>query len=290
MVIVRLLGGLGNQMFQYAAARRLALKRGMPLKLDLSAFPSDPLRDFSLAPFNVQAQFATAQELAKVKGKSFAGRLESVLFRLRRKVTWTVMTEKGLSPFKPALLRASGNVYLAGYWQDERYFLDAADTIRADLTLKEALSPESRAVAGQIQSTESVSMHIRRGDYVSNPKTYRLHGVCSMAYYQQSVDLIAEKIAMPHFFIFSDDPGWVRDNFRLEHPATFVTHNGLDRDYEDLHLLSLCRHHIIANSSFSWWGAWLCSHPGKIVIAPRRWFNRPELQDFSPAPEDWIRL
>ena len=133
-------------------------------------------------------------------------------------------------------------------------------------------------------------MHIRRGDYVSNPTTNKLHGTCSLEYYHNAVDIIAAKVSNPHFFIFSDDHEWARNNFKIDYPLTFVAHNNAGKNYEDMRLMSLCKHHIIANSSFSWWGAWLGSNPKKIVCAPRGWFKDKSLNTNDIIPSDWSRI
>ena len=136
----------------------------------------------------------------------------------------------------------------------------------------------------------NIILPLRRGDYVSNPETRRVHGVCNLDYYRQCISLITERITNPLFFVFSDDPGWIIEKLRLDYPTTFVIHNDAARNYEDLRLMSLCRHHIIANSSFSWWGAWLCTCPGKIVMAPKRWFKELSRDTRDLLPESWQRI
>ena len=145
-------------------------------------------------------------------------------------------------------------------------------------------------LASEIQATVSVGVHIRRGDYVANPIANQFHGVCSLEYYLAAIAKLKEEIGAPRFFVFSDDIGWARQNLRLPDPTTFVDHNGEAHDYEDLRLMSLCKHHIIANSSFSWWGAWLSNNPDKIVIAPERWFRDPSMDPRDLVPEGWHRL
>ncbi len=293
VVIVRFVGGLGNQMFQYAAGRRLSLLHQVPLKLDIGAFEHDELRRYSLSPFRIQEEFATPEDIEKVKGTSKRG-LARIIFRLSQKLKpyykRSIFAESTLSPFDPNIMETPKHVYLDGYWQSESYFIDIQEVIRREFAVKYEQDRQSREIAEQIANTQSVSIHVRRGDYVSNPKTRRVHGVCNLDYYRKCISLITEKITSPHFFVFSDDPGWVVENLRLDYPATLITHNDATRDYEDLRLMSMCKHNIIANSSFSWWGAWLNANPDKIVLAPRRWFNDSSLDTRDLLPEDWIKV
>ncbi len=293
MVIVKLIGGLGNQLFQYAAARRLSHGLQTTLKLNTSYFETSELRVYSLHPFNVQEAFASSGELDQVESRSRKG-LDRIIFRLRQKLglfyQWTIIHESYIRPLDPQVINASGDVYLRGYWQSEKYFADIQDVIRREFTVKYEQDPQSKEIARMIDSTRAVSIHIRRGDYISDPRTRQVHGVCSLEYYQECARQIAEKVVQPHFFVFSDDPHWVTENLRLEHPITFVTHNDVTKDYEDLRLMSMCQHHIVANSSFSWWGAWLNSSPDKIVFAPRKWFNDPRYDTRDVIPPTWIKV
>jgi len=294
MVIVRLVGGLGNQMFQYAAGRAVAHRNQTQLKLDVSALERDARRNYKLHHFNIQERFASPEELARVKGTS-GNRLTRLVLLFSRgllpRYRWTVIQEDYIGPFDPSIMAASGNVYLAGYWQSEKYFTNIQDIIRHEFTVKYAPDAQSRAVAEMIDRIPcSVSLHVRRGDYVSSPRTARVHGTCDLTYYQEAVKWIAERVPQPHLFVFSDDPGWITENLHVSYPTTLVTHNDATRDYEDLRLMSLCKHHIIANSTFSWWGAWLCPNPGKLVVAPRRWFNEFEADTRDLIPDCWYRL
>ncbi len=290
-VIVHLMGGLGNQMFQYAAGRALAQRLGATLKLDVSAYASDPLRSYSLSPFNIQEQFATPAELAAIR-RPYESRLAWYMQRLSRLLKlpfgWTTVQENHFRPFDPRFAIISGHVYLVGYWQSEKYFADMQELIRSECTLKEKPDAANREMAERIAGVQAVSLHIRRGDYVSNPHTNQIHGVCSLAYYQECVRRLAEELSRPHFFVFSDDAAWAQENLRLDYPTTFVAHNGPARPHEDLRLMTLCQYHILANSSFSWWGAWLNPNPDKIVYAPGRWFNDPTLDTRDLLPSGWI--
>lgn len=293
MIIVRLYGGLGNQLFQYAAGRRLSILHGTVLKLDVSWFAKYALRRYSLGPFRIAAEFATPEDIASVTGADRRG-LTRRLHRLRRHLKpyyrQARFSEPRSGPFDPHFLKTPPNVYLDGYWQSEKYFQGIQDVIREEFSLIVNQDPKSRKVAERIAATESVSIHVRRGDYVSNPNTNRHHGTCEPEYYRRAIQLLMEKVAVPHAFIFSDEPDWAAENLALGCPATAVAHNGAERDYEDLRLMGLCKHHIIANSSFSWWGAWLANRSRKTVVAPHKWFSERDRDTTDLIPDDWIRL
>lgn len=293
MVIVRLMGGLGNQMFQYAAARRLALVHGLPLKLDISWYARWPDRVYALHPLNIAEAFATPDELREITGSEKRG-IGALVFRLRRRFKiryeWTWIHERGLSPVDRRVFEPRARVYLDGYWQSEQYFSDVGDTIRREFTSKAPLDASNREIAQQIAATDSVSVHVRRGDYVADPRASLVRSVCTPDYYRRCVARIAERLANPHLFLFSDDPQWVADNLRFELPTVLVSRHPSRGDCDELRLMSACRHHIIANSSFSWWGAWLQPRDDKLVLAPRRWMNDPRADDHDVVPAGWIRV
>jgi hypothetical protein len=201
----------------------------------------------------------------------------------------SVVRERSLH-FDPNILKVSGNVYLEGYWGTEKYFKEIEAIIRRELTVGTEPSPVNKAMAEHICQAPAVSIHIRRGDFVSNSTTHKFHGMCSAEYYNMAVDKMAQMVGKPHFFIFSDEPQWAQDNLKLKFPATFVTHNSANEDYEDLRLMSLCKYHIIANSTFSWWGTWLNTAPDRIVLAPRKWLNDPGIDTSDVLPDSWIKL
>jgi hypothetical protein len=293
MVIVKLKGGLGNQLFQYAAARRLSHVLQTTLKMDVSYFETQGLRDYSLQTFRIKEAFAGAKELAAVKGPSTRG-LRRRIFHLRQKLGvgyhWTVIRERRVGPLNPRVMNASGDVYLDGFWQSEKYFKDIRHILVDEMTVKHPQDAYNCAMSDLMGRVESVSLHIRRGDYVSSAVQLQVHGVCTLDYYGASASRIAEITKQPHFFVFSDDIGWAQQNLNLDYPVTYVTDNGPERDYEDLRLMRQCKHHIIANSSFSWWGAWLGSHPDKIVIAPLKWFGKTDYDSSDLVPPFWMRI
>ncbi|MFO7554347.1 MAG: alpha-1,2-fucosyltransferase [Desulfobacterales bacterium] len=280
MIIARIEGGLGNQMFIYAAARSLALHTGRMLKLDVhSVFDVDTYgRSYQLRRFNIQAQEASEEDVTVYKVGSVS------LKRLRRvnrllPFNWrSLIEEKSL--FDPRMLQfrpKREKVYLIGYWQREEYFKKVANLVRQELTLKVELSKETLAKTKQIRdvTNESVCLHARRIAY---------EHLLPKSYYEKAFIVLQKHVKSPYFFIFSDDFEWVQKNLNPPGPFEFVTHNGAERDFEDLWLMSQCRHAIIANSSFSWWGAWLNENPGKVVIAPAEWGYRA-----SPC-QGWITV
>lgn len=276
-------------MFQYALGRAIAYQSQALLKLDISGFEEYQLRRYELDCFNIQAELATREEIQLFTPASgFLSRLKKAVSSGRRG-RWTIIREEGF-PFSPSVLEARLPAYFSGYWQTEKYFAAIAPVIRQDFSLRYPLSNASSVIVRQMQELDAISLHVRRGDYVTNPETQAFHGTCSIQYYEQAAKLLAEKTHQPHFFIFSDDPEWVQQNLHLPYPATYVTHNGPDTSYEDMYLMSRCKHHIIANSSFSWWGAWLNPNPQKRVIAPRRWFNKPDMNTRDLIPEGWLKL
>lgn len=292
MIIAQLKGGLGNQLFQYAAGRAVAHRCSMPLTLDLSRYEWDPKRCYRLDRFNIQARPATPSEVAHVTGENRRG-LQGVLFRFGQKLKpyhrRTVVREKHFH-FDPYSRRIRSATYLEGYWQSDKYFEDIAPILRQELTLKYPLEPINEALARRIGEVEAVSVHVRRGDYAADPKTKQTHGTCTPAYYGDAVEQMRRLLRAPHFFVFSDDISWAEANLSFEGPVTYVDHNGQDRDYEDLALMSFCRHHIIANSSFSWWGAWLSDYPDKHVMAPKRWMRDPQHCTKDVVPTTWHRV
>lgn len=291
MILVRIMGGLGNQMFQYAAGRQLAATHHTVLKLDISDFQDYSLHDYGLSAFKIRELLATPEEIQLLKepeSGSFKKKIKKFL-RCPSKVGTTHIQETQYH-FDPEILTLPDSVYLDGYWQSEKYFLNIADIIRNEFTVKLPQADKNRQLAQQITACESVSLHVRRGDYVTDAKTNTIHGTCDLDYYAHCIERLSQKVHHPCFFIFSDDPEWAEKNLKITHPTTFVAHNGPGKNYEDLRLMSQCRHHIIANSSFSWWGAWLGQHPNTSVYAPKRWFNSPSFNTKDLLPEAWNRI
>ena len=292
MIIVRLIGGLGNQMFQYATARRLAEKHSTILKLDVTGFEEYKLHRYSLHCFQAWEYLATQTEIELIKGN------RNIFNRLKRKVISKLDTKHPKNSwiiekqfhFDAEILEAPNNVLLEGYWQSEKYFFDISDILRREFVIKYQQDFQSKQFADLIQGTQSVSLHVRRTDYVQNTLTNKIHGICDQDYYARCVRYIGDQVSNPHFFIFSDEPQWAKDNLMFDFPMTVVDCNDASRNYEDLRLMSTCKHNIIANSSFSWWGAWLNSNADKIICAPKQWFADSTRNTKDLIPSNWMKL
>jgi hypothetical protein len=290
MIVVQLSGGLGNQMFQYALGRCLAGKLGCGLKLDLSNYDEYRDRQYELFRYDIHATIASAVDLQRCKGYGLTGRIVMpMLEKLVPNIGVRVVREQS-ERFDESVLSLKGNIYLIGYWQCERYFTEIADTIRSDLTLTEGLDERDANMVQQIRSTNAISIHFRRGDYVSDPNAEATLGALTTDYYAAAIKHVAARVEKPHFYVFSDDADWTMRNLRFEYPATFVAHNGPGRGVFDMRLMSACRHNIIANSTFSWWAAWLNGNPEKLVIAPSQWYRDASRDAADIVPADWIRI
>jgi len=295
MVMVKLIGGLGNQMFQYAAARRLAEFHNTVLKLDITEL-EDRLhkenftyRSYSLNVFHIKENIAQPDEIISFK-KLQRGILSKIVNKIKQKFDIHLLIREKHFHFDEKILHASNNSYLDGYWQSEQYFKDIEDIIRQEFIVKLEPDKKNRQLIKYIQQHNAVSIHVRRGDYISNPSRRKKHLTCDIEYYHRAVKTIVEKVAHPHFIVFSDDPEWTQNNLKLDFPAIYITHNQNEKAYEDLRLMSLCKHNIISNSSFSWWGAWISANKDKIVITPKKWFNDASMNTQDLIPEKWIRL
>jgi hypothetical protein len=315
MIIVNLKGGLGNQMFQYACGRALSLRnkaRGATgtLRLDDGGFARIKAltgvvtkRSYELGAFNIQARIATTEEVQCVK---YPFGIISKAWRFMRA---KVYREFNIG-FDPKVFALSDKIYLDGYWQTEKYFKDFESDIRNDFTLAKPPGASAQKWFTAIgKAPNSVSLHVRRGDYVSNKATADHHGSCGNEYYEKAVVEIAQRlnernartaeakgkakkpaIGIPSVFVFSDDIAWAKANLTFPCPTFFVSSPEL-QNVEEMALMSACEHHIIANSTFSWWGAWLGQNPDKLVIAPARWSNEHNEDWYADIiPESWIRM
>lgn len=279
-------------MFQYSAGKALSLLHDSPLRLDISGFAAYGLHQgFELQRvFDCQVDYATEAEIHSILGWQAPPLIQRVaaksyLAAIRRKA---FIIEPHFH-YWPGLKNISYDCYLRGYWQSEKYFLEAAADIRKDFTFKTTFEEQNAKLATQIDQVNAVSLHVRRGDYVNDPKTKATLGLCSLEYYHAAIRHIADRVTEPHFFIFSDDISWVKEHLTMGFPCIYVDHNHSEKSYNDMHLMSLCNHHIIANSSFSWWGAWLNPRQDKNVVAPLRWFaNSNCTKDLFPP--GWVTL
>lgn len=289
MIIVHLAGGLGNQMFQYAFGRARAKLLGVELALELSNRTLRIHNGFELDKiFDIQAKIVTQAEMRAVLGLKRHRATRNLIRGLGlRGLLLSRYIEEPYFRFAPKMLDIPDNAYVVGYWQSEKYFQKIVKTIHSDFFFRQPLSDRNTVLAEQIDRVNAVSLHVRRGDYVNNPKINVAHGVCSLDYFRDAIRHVSSQVERPHFFIFSDDIGWVKDNLRVDVPCQYVNHNQGAESYNDMRLMSLCKHHIIANSSFSWWGAWLNPSVDKIVIAPKHWFaNETNTQDL--IPDEWL--
>jgi hypothetical protein len=295
MIIVQITGGLGNQLFQYALGRALAEKSGDKLLLDISSYSWDKLRKYELSPFLINASIAKVEDIEFTKSSkiTFFDRLFLKIFGKEIPYYRKAFVKEPSFSFDINFSNyRTSNVYLEGYWQSENYF----SFIRSQL-LKEIWCDENKFSKKFIdykkvisQSSCSISIHVRRGDYVSNSETTAFHGLCDLDYYLNAIHLIEQTISNPFYYVFSDDKEYVREIFGSMENVCFI--EKLSFDFEEMFLMSLCKHNIIANSSFSWWGAWLNQHEDKKVIAPKKWFNDPlmQLQTKDILPDCWCKI
>jgi len=290
MIIVKIQGGLGNQLFQYAVARHLAKIHDTSVLLDLSLYQTYTLHAYSLSPFNIHENIATPDEI-----DSITSSLPKFVRNLSRKLKISRFNENSRHihekyfHFDPDILLLPDNVYLDGYWQSEKYFIGISDIIRSEFTLKRSQSGADKEISERIRSCNSVCVHVRRGSY-TRPPYNSVHGTCSIQYYQDAMKFLAHRTDDPHFFIFSDDPVWTQENLVTEYNVTYVTHNDATHDSEDLRLMSQCQHHIIANSTFSWWSAWLSENKEKCVIAPQQWFRNEDRNTSDIYLDSWYKF
>jgi Glycosyl transferase family 11 len=290
-IIVRLQGGLGNQLYQYAAGRALAMYMDRPLLIDQRTIePEAPARQYDLGSFNVKESFVHGLSAFCTRwvGSVRLGPLFQMFFPTARAYRLIRDSEKGYDT--RIFERHDGPIILHGYWQSYRYFEGVANDLRRELQFRYAPDPENARMIDLIESSASVALHVRRGDYVRNAAFSAALGTCDSDYYRRAVAKIASEIPNPKFFVFSDDADWAASNLDLPGKPVVVRHNLGRSDVEDFRLMTHCRHFIIANSSFSWWGAWLAHYPSKTVIAPARWFNVDNTPPQDRIPLSWARL
>jgi hypothetical protein len=282
MIIVEISGGLGNQFFQYAAGRALAKKLDCNLALDTSFYARQTLRKYELSDFNINAREATKREIRNAGGSR--GAFSRLVRRLGfdRKVFPQYIKELESFNYMSEINDAKSGTYLKGYWQNFRYFNNIQEELYTELNAKRPLSMSGERFLTDIKRSESVSIHVRRGDYVEDETVASIHGLCTMDYYKSCILYIQKYVDKPVFFVFSDDIAWCKENFKFLTGVIFVenTESGI----EDLQLMKLAKHNIIANSSFSWWAGWLNENSNKIVIAPKDSLKK------IPRPTSWIEL
>ncbi len=290
MIIVRLKGGLGNQMFQYALGRALSIKYNVPLGLDLSfLLETTPrlnftFREYDLNIFNIKAEVVPYRKIPFMN-RLFKGRVGRIVENLR-KFSFIKGVERSFG-FNKSILNIGPDAYLDGYWQSPKYFKDIEDIIRNDFTFNVNFSDNILNLAEEIKNGNSVCVHVRRGDYVGNKN----HEVVDKNYYQEAIKKIKGLIEIDKIYVFSDDIKWCKENMNFDYTTMFVgdEYAGIKAGGH-LFLMSQCKNFIIPNSTFSWWGAWLSNNKNKIVIVPKKWFPWMIINLIDIIPEEWIRI
>tara|TARA_Y100000034_G_scaffold20722_2_gene23731 strand:- start:3825 stop:4736 length:912 start_codon:yes stop_codon:yes gene_type:complete len=301
MVIVRLKGGVGNQMFLYAIGRHLSIRNKTPLKLDLTYLKLNKQRNYELKYFNINA---------KVIPLLFGSTIPSRIFFKTFKILSKILKKRSLYPrqknyyFDKEILDMKVFI-LDDYWTSENYFKDISETIKKEFTLKDNLNKENEFMLKKIIGSNSICIHLRRGDVTPGSKRAKKVGKAfSLDYYKNSIKLIEKKVKNPYFFVFSDGIEWAKKNFKINSPTVYVDINGPDEGSKDLNLMKHCKHFIIA-STFSWWAAWLSENKDKIILASKVWFNPLEKNEIPKntkkkwpyirdegdiIPKRWIRV
>lgn len=286
-IVVGLSGGLGNQLFQYAAGRALSLKLGLDLVLDITWFYGHPDRTYALEPFSINAKTYSGNVLMP----KWMRRLECRLTRKwADKRLGVLIYREPYFHYDEAFSLIKHPVYLEGNWQSERYFFDYKKIIAKEMTFKINVTEQFKLIENHIQSSDAICIHIRRGDYVSNPIVSQMHGLCPLEYVYKGIKEVSKDLIKPHCFIFSDDPEWVKENLMVDLPSTVIDIAKPHEAHLDLGLMTQCKHFVIANSSLSWWGAWLSPYPLKRIIAPLNWFASSKKRVDDLIPQSWIRL
>ena len=285
-IIVKLNGGLGNQMFQWALARMIEETTDMDVFLDMSYFNHRYARPFELNIFKLESKFV----------EDFWTKLRlDIIWSMRAILKWEktlglILYSESKFNFDKNIHKIRANTFIEGFFQSELYFKCIEDQLREDFLFVKISDDKNNKLKQEICSKNSISLHIRRGDYVQKKRYKNVYANCSLDYYRRGVEHIAQQYPEPTIYVFSDDIPWVKMNLKLPYKVVYVSHNTGAKSYEDMRLMSACKHNIIANSSFSWWGAWLNSNPEKIVIAPQKWFNDDEIIQTDVIPEKWIRI
>ncbi|KEQ29263.1 hypothetical protein N180_06875 [Pedobacter antarcticus 4BY] len=284
MKVVKILGGLGNQMFQYAFYLALS-HRYKSVKTDLSGYENYTLHN----GFELTRVFGIHPPQASLFTVNlYSSHIRSWKYRKMRRVLMlknTYKVEDIFFAFDKDILHNKKPMLYWGYWQNQEYFIDIEKKIRAEFRFKNPLNEDNSKYMQSIKSTTSVSVHIRRGDYL---KDELLGGLCSLNYYKKAISKMSASLDAPVFYIFSDDLQWCKENLDLDDPKFYISGNDHNNSYIDMQLMSYCKHNIIANSSFSWWAAWLNENPNKIVIGPKKWTNNDDSNQI--IPEQWIKL
>ncbi|MDB5280533.1 MAG: glycosyl transferase family 11 [Ferruginibacter sp.] len=290
MIVVELQGGLGNQMFQYALGRHLAVLNNAKLYVD-THYLNDrrPRKNFTFRTLDLDIFNAEINEAPSPLSKKYGSHksiFTKILNRCIQPKPLKLIAEKEFS-FNHSVLTLSDNVYLTGYWQSENYFTGIEQIIRKDFVLKLPLPEHIQNLRTEIENANAVCLHVRRGDFVNTT----MHGTLGMEYYSEAVRLIKEKILNPVFYIFSDDINWCKKNIVTQGTAVYVDDEfAAEKARGHFSLMTACKHFIIPNSSFGWWAAWLGSYNDKIVIVPKIWFHNSKWDTKDIVPKNWIKI
>lgn len=314
MIISRITMGLGNQMFQYAAGKCLSLEKNVPFKVDVASYEGYKLRKYELDVFfAINTAKVSKEELKEFGVRNSVKRVWNKLSRKKLRMLGLGYEERSIprhilsiynlfSPpekrnvyeephfhFHKSFFKASKHTYLNGYWMSWKYFEKYEEEIRNEFKIRQNIVEHLDNVASKIKATNSVSIHIRRGDFTSQ-KNSKLHGVIGIEFYRKAIQLLCKKIGKIELFIFSDEIGWAKENLKVNVPAIFISDEITKTAIEDFYLMTVCKHNIIANSTFSWWAAWLNKNSNKIVIAPGKWYNKSIFNYNDVYPPSWIIL
>ena len=287
------MGGLGNQMFQYALGRSLSLHYNVDFKIDTSflldraSYSKDiVIRDYDLGIFNIVENFATIEEVQRLKKNILNNKTLDLITKKVLGIRRTYVKEPHFH-FFPDVFSVGPDIYLDGYWQTEKYFLTCQKTIRKDFTFKKPPGTDILELLKKINDCNAICVNVRRGDFLVN----LYHGAISTDYYERGASIIRGKINNVHFFVFSDDIEWCQQNLKFSDTTTYVTHEYAGEKFSDyLRLMTHCKHFIIPNSTFGWWAAWLNNSDDKIVIAPQKWFGNGPKDTQDLIPSTWIRI